>query len=278
MAKRAEILEELRRETEYYAPHTVRQYFIHASNYLDYVGTGDWKNRDVLYTYVQRLKKQGKSQSHINYITRGPIGALFRAHGLKIPIKLPRPRVGSAFVDFTERVSFTDEEVIGIIKAARAGKNKQTQAILAVATIYGPRAVEIRTMRREDIHPKKKTLVIHTVKGSFKREHVIPAEIYPLLSSYDFPNVSGDYLSNILKRAAEEAGVDTRPRKSYHAIRHGLINAMFYTSSFSLDVISKFCAWRVPGMAGQYVRPFPFLPEIDEQVFAKHPFLDLWVK
>ena len=106
---RQEILHELDRETEYYSDHTRRQYFSHAQDYLDYVGDGDWKDRDILYNYTKVLKKKSHSQTHINYLVRGPIGALFRAYGLRIPVKLPRTSV--SLLDLAHRVRFTKEEV-----------------------------------------------------------------------------------------------------------------------------------------------------------------------
>jgi len=275
---RKQILSELNIETQYYSQHTRVQYFKHIGDYLDYIDKvkGDWKDRDTLYKYTVKLRKRGLSQASINYIVRGPIGAIFRSFGLRLPVKLPKAIVGSAMIDFTERVSFTGDEVIEIIKAARATGDSQTQAILMISSIYGARSSEIRAMRKEDIHPKKKTLVIHTLKYGFKREHRIPTLLANTLYGYDFPIISGDYQGNILKRVATEAGVDTRPRKSYHAIRHALINEMRYKAEFSLDVISKFTGWREGGMASQYARPFPFQPEIDDQVFANHPFLAYW--
>ena len=277
MESRAKILSELNYETEHYSPHTRSQYFSHVENYLDFVGNNrDWRERDVLHNYVQKLKKLGHSQNHINYIVRGPIGAIFRAFGLRIPIKLPRVPITKRIVDITSRVRFTPEEMAALVQGARATGREDCQAIFAVATIYGPRAGELLTLGKEHIQPKKNTITIITEKYGFKREHVIPAEIKPYIINYDFPPGSHNLLYEVFSVVCYKAGVERVSRKAFHAIRHGLIDALKYQSKMSDDTISKFMGWSPAGMVGQYARPFPFLPEIDEEIFEKHPFLEYW--
>jgi len=105
LESRAKIFSELDREVEFYSEHTKSQYRSHLSDYLDFVGLNrDWRDRDVLYDYRKKLGKRGIAQSHINYIIRGPIGAIFRAYGLRIPVKLPRVQVS---LDITDRIQFT---------------------------------------------------------------------------------------------------------------------------------------------------------------------------
>lgn len=252
--------------------HTRNQYFSHVNRYLDYVGGGDWKSRDTLDLYAENLKKKF-SQSYVNYLIRGPIGALFRAHGLVIPIQLPPVRVNA---DMSERLSFEPEEVAAMIATAKKAGSLQLQALLAISTIYGPRASEITAMRCEHIHPKKKTIVIYTLKGGHKREHLIPPEIAKYLYSYEFPVISQNKLYNLLDALAKAAGVTRGRRKSYHAIRHALVNGLSYDGELSDEKMFQFGGWRKGGIVGQYAKPFPFKPKLDQEVFDKHPFLKLW--
>ena len=53
------LLAELQRDLQYCSKHTTSQYLSHAVSYLLYVGTQDWTSKDVLYTYIDKLKKQG---------------------------------------------------------------------------------------------------------------------------------------------------------------------------------------------------------------------------
>ncbi|MDP2726276.1 MAG: hypothetical protein Q8P59_01930 [Dehalococcoidia bacterium] len=270
---RDKLLKELFRETEYYAPHTRRQYFNHVNSYLDYVGdVGDWKDRDTLYTYAKKLRKT-HSQDYVNYIIRGPIGALFRCHGLRIPIKLPRVSVD---VDISERVRFEPEQVAALVAAARASGDTQAKALLAISTVYGPRAGELLKIRSEDLHPKKQTIIIRTLKHGLKREHLIPEAILPPLFGYDYQPISLARLYATLDRVAEQAGIVRVQRKSFHAIRHALIDALKYEAGLDDEKISRFTGWREKGMVGKYAKLFPFQPKLDFEIFEKHPFLKLW--
>lgn len=268
------ILEELRRETEYYSPHTQSQYFSHVQDYLKYVGSihAEWQDRDVLYNYQQKLKKKGHSQSHVNYIIRGPIGSLFRAHGLQLPIKLPRVRVSGSIIDLLSRVSFTSEEIIALIQAARQGSVRE-QAVFAIDTIYGPRISEILGIRPDDVHPKKKTLVIHTLKGGVWREHLVPEQIQPFVFGYDYPTLSHNQYYLIFNEVSSRAGIIRATRKVFHAVRHGLFSAMIHEAGIEEATAYEFMRWMKRDMIGVYA---PYNPKNDLKVFEKHPFLEYW--
>ena len=269
---REEILHELDRETEYYSDHTRRQYFSHAQDYLNYVGEGDWKDRDLLYNYMQKLKKKGHSPSHINYLVRGPIGALFRAHGLRIPVKLPRTTV--SVLDLAHRVSFTKEEVHALISAVKSRNNKVYANMIALSTTYGLRASEMRLIRKDDTHPIKKTIFIHTLKSGDPREHVVPDVIAPFIFGYDYPTFSENKMYEIFKGIAKLAGIDRPARKGYHAIRHALASELIYVQKIDQPTVFQFLRWKGGGMLSIYATPFQ--PDVDAQIFAKHPFLTYW--
>jgi len=271
---RDHVFEELAREVEYYSPHTKSQYFSHVSDYLDYVGSGDWRDRDILYNYLPKLKKKGLSQSHINYIIRGPIGAVFRAHGLRIPIKLPRANVSHNILDLASRIQFTPEEVIKIIKAARHGTLQQ-KAVFAISTTFGPRMGEIKAIRGEDdVHPKRKTLVIHTLKQGLMREHLVPPQVQSYIFGYHYPPASENQLRQLFDEVLEVAGIKRMPRKVYHAIRHSLGTNLVYHSGIQAEKIYNWMGWKAAGQLGIYSTPY--LPELDKEIFEKHPFLEYW--
>ena len=269
---RKKILKELDYETEHYSHHTRSQYFSHVQDYLNYVGSGDWKERDILRSYLKKLKNKGHSQAHINYIVRGPLGAIFRAFGLRIPVKLPRVKV--ARYDYSDRISFSIEDVVKLIKAARASGNKQWQNILAISTTYGPRAGEIRVIRKDDVHPIKKTLVIHTLKDGFKREHLVPPQVQPYIFNYGYPPMSSNGMYSIFKDISMAAGITITPRKVYHAIRHRLDNEFRHKGKVRQIAIAVFFGWAEGGMVDDYATPYQ--PDIDAEVFAGHPFLKYW--
>lgn len=271
---RQAVMHELDRETEYYSEHTRRQYFSHVSDYLDYVDAvgGDWKDRDTVYDYQKKLKARGHSQAHINYLMRGPVGAIFRAHGLLLPIKLPRVKM--AMLDLEHRVKYTKEEVSALISGARSSGNPVFLNLMALSTMYGLRATEMRLLRKEDTHPKKRTVFIHTLKGGLDREHTVPDVVAPYIFGYEYPLFSENKIYELFMEIADKAGVD-RPRgKAYHAIRHALASELIYDKMVDDKIVFQFLRWQGGTVMSIYATPYQ--PKIDKQIFDNHPFLEFW--
>ena len=265
------VITELEREIEFYSEHTRRQYRAHVGDYLRFVGNRNWQDRDVLYNYIEKLRKKGRSQNHITYLVRGPLGALFRAHGLRVPVKLPKFR--GVQVDLTARVSFDFQDVVKLIQAVRTSGNQQWQAIMALSTIWGLRAGEIRQLTKKDVRAKDHTIMIYTTKGGMPREHLIPDEVYPILTAYDFPPLSESGVFDLFTEISEYAGVARVSKKVYHAIRHTVLTQLLLNGVE--EVIAKqFLRWRIAGIVGVYFTPKAI--DIDERVYPKHPFLKYW--
>lgn len=269
---REKIFEELEREIEYHSPHTQRQYRAHVGDYLKFVGNRDWRDRDVLYNYIGKLRKRELYQSHITYLLRGPLNALFRAHGLVIPAKVPKfkgPRV-----DLTTRVAFTFEEVLTLIKSVRQYGSDQWQAFMALSTTFGLRASEIRQLTPKDIK-KGKNIMIYTLKEGLPREHIIPEQILPYVAAYDYPILSEGAMFIIFNNICEAAGVQRVRKKSWHAVRHTVLTQLLLAQgNVKESVIYNFMRWKPPGMLGIYYTPQAF--EEDMLIYPIHPFLKYW--
>jgi len=269
--KRDEIIKEVEREIEYYADKTRRQYRAHIGDYLEFVGQGDWQDRDTVYRYIEKLRKRGVSQAHINYMVRGPIGCLFRAHGLRAPVKLPR--LARLNVRNPVGAAFELDGVIDLIKAARESGNLQWQVIMVLSTIWGLRAGEIIQLTKQDISKKARTIKILTLKGGVPAEHVVPEQVYPYLAKYDFPPLSESQLRRIFAGVNQAAGLQRVRRKAFHAIRHRLVTELGLQDLGELT-INSFMRWHTGGTIGSY-----FGPEAarnDMKVYPKHPFLKYW--
>lgn len=269
MAKQ-KVFEELEREIEYYSPHTQRQYRAHVGEYLKFVGNRDWRDRDVLYNYITKLRKSNYDQSYITYLLRGPLGTLFRAHDLKLPAKVPKFK--GPKVDITSLIVFTYDEVLRMIKVARASNNPQWQAYLAISTTWASRATEISQVRKQDVGSE--TIKIFTLKGGLVREHILPPQLAPYFSNYSFPPVTPNRMSDIFDEICAAAQVPRPSRKSWHAVRHSVITQLMLRSGLQETVIYNFTGWTPPGMVGVYYTPQVF--EEDQVVYPKHPFLKLW--
>ena len=272
MESREHLLDELNRETEFYSAHTRQQYFSHATAYLDYVGTGDWKARDNLYAYAKKLRKK-HGQNHVNYIVRGPIGALFRAFGLLIPIKLPRSQVSGVIHDLSSGLQFTGDEIKQLIKGARKLGSPGHLAAIAIATTYGPRVSEIAYIQPGEVHPNKKTLIIKTAKYGIKREHSVPPQVAPFIFGFHYPFSSINQLYQIFDDVREAAGIERMPRKNFHAIRKGVCTELIFGVKIRSEDVYMFLRWRGGGQLATYAS---YHSGNDEEIFKKHPFLSCW--
>jgi integrase len=280
MPDRKEIFKELEHEIQYYSQSTQKQYRAHVSDYLDWLKDRDWRQREVLYAYLDVLKKT-KSQTYINYIVRGPIGCLFRMYGLRLPVKLPR--VNSQMINLAERFSYSEEEIKGFIKSARASGNPQWQNLMALSTTYGLRVGELFGVRKDDVHPYKHTIVIHTEKGGMLREHLVPEVIAPYVFHYDYPTVGYNRRFEIFRQIAGATGLTEEEyrKKGYHGIRHGLITILLGLRDeedrerYNDTQVYQFVRWKGGSMLSRYETPN--FQKLDKQIFQHHPFLKEWV-
>jgi integrase len=272
------LFEELEHEIQFYSPATQMQYRSHVWDYLGWLKDRDWRDRETLYKYLDYLKHQGKSQVYISYIVRGPIGCLFRMNGLRVPVKLPK--VKSPMIDLASRFSYTVEEIRALIQAAKGSGNPQWANLMALSTTYGLRVGEIFAVRKDDTHPYKKTVVIHTEKGGMLREHLVPDQVALYIFHYDYPMVGYNRRFDIFREITTAAGVKHVPKKAYHGIRHGLATALDELRDAKgkrvLDQtrIYQFLRWKGGGMMQIYTTPQMF--DIDEEIFQHHPFLKEW--
>lgn len=284
---RAKLLQEMEHETTFRSPSTKTQYLSHGMDFLDWVNKHHlkWSDRTTVYKYIELLKKRKLSQSTIDYIIRGPIGCFFRIYDLKLPVKLPPVKHGNT-IDIASRLSFTYDEIVQLIKTAKASGNPQWQNMVALASTYMLRAGEIRAIKPSDVHPIKKTVLIQTEKGGYLREHFVPPEIAPYIFSYKYPPIPRQQVFEIFNEIAKAAGVsqvtDSGRSKGWHAIRHGVKTVMDgMRDDHDIHVFDKtdtfrFGRWKSSNMGEAYVTP-DFIKE-DKIIFKNHPFLKYWAE
>jgi len=283
---RSELLTELAHETQYATIKTQSQYRAHVSDYLDFVAKKDatmetWKERSMVYGYIDNLKKAGKAQTYIDYVIRGPVGCLFRMYGLRLPVKLPKAvRRG---VEVGEDKRLTEEEIAKLIQTARVSGNHQWQNLMALTSIYGLRAGEVAIIDKTDVHPQKKTILIHTEKGGEPREHQVPPEIAPFIFKYDYPRLLGSKVFDVFSELAHAAGIDRGAgsrKKSIHAIRHGVFSTLRNLRDpdgkavYSADDPFRFFRWAGANISESYTHIEN--QKLDEVIFKHHPFLKYW--
>jgi integrase len=287
MVTRTDLFTELEYEIQYMSEGTKSQYRAKVSDYLDWIkkrGTGfdKWQDRDTLYKYIEYLKTERHlSQATINYILRGAIGALFRMQqpSLRLPVKLPKIARGQMHQTESKK-AFTVGEIAKLIETARHSGNPQWQNIMALTSIYGLRAGEVQQMKKEDMHPLKKTITVHTEKGGTVREQLVPKIIAPYLFNYWYPEIPGKKVHTVFGEIADAAGVSHGDRKNIHAVRHAVVTALSDVRDandqliFGQTDVYFFVRWAIPGIIATYNHAKEL--ENDERIFKHHPFLKYW--
>jgi integrase len=287
MVTRAELFKNLDYEIQFYSKNTQQQYRNHVSDYLDWVkrhreSLDAWSERDTVYAYAEYLKSNRHlSQSTIGFVLRGPIGTLFRMQqpSLRMPVKLPKVSRGS-MMNIEERKGFTEWEITQLILTARESGNFQWQNLMALASIYMVRAGEVTQIKKSDVHPLKKTIVIHTLKGGLTREHMVPNAIAPYIFKYDYPELPDKRIHVIFRDLAKAAGVDLGERKNIHAVRHGVFTALSNLRDsndqpvYDVNDLYRFARWAGGNITETYNHVMAL--KIDEVVFKHHPFLVYW--
>lgn len=287
MTTKKEIFKELEYEIQYMASTTQNQYRSKVSDYLDWVAKHAesldmWKDKEVLNRYVDYLKhKRHLSQPTINFILRGAIGTLFRMQQppLRVPVKLPK-MTRSQMLDIENRKHFSEAEINQLIATARHSGNLQWQNLMALSSIYMLRAGEITNLQKEDVHPLKKTFLVHTEKGGLLREHYVPPVIAPYIFKYSYPPLEGKKIHFIFREIADAAGVSREEGRNIHAVRHGVFTTLKNLRDasdqliYSADDVFKFGRWAGGTITETYNHPE--MLKNDERIFKHHPFLQYW--
>lgn len=163
------------------------------------------------------------------------------------------------------------ESINQLIQFAKMQGTVGERFILAVSTTYGVRRSEIAEIKPE--HIKNGILSVQTAKRGMIREHTIPLVIAPYLE-IPWRNISPGVINFLFDRLCLKAGITKVNGLGIHAIRRSLVTSLL-DKGIDRAIIHKFMGWRRKvDIIEIYDRRSP--REVDEQVFAVHPFLTLW--
>ncbi len=164
-------------------------------------------------------------------------------------------------------------------------------AFLAMSTIWGLRREEMQELKPQWVDLEHCTLYVETIKHGRQRYHVIPPEVVPVLSAWDFHRISVDWISEIFGQLKTAVGLtrDAGMEVGWHSIRRSLTHELF-GAGCNASEIANFLRWKRSGsdMAMRYAstpviglgisrREVGFDDRAeDEKILAKHPFLPFW--
>jgi len=245
-------------------------------NYLwavtDFLGTSPKSlNEEAVLSYLDKREKAGDKPGTLK-LRFYALKYLFRLYGAEWTLA-----ENEVFSTRERRQRFPQpwfrkEEVIDIITRARKVCNPQELTMLAISTTYGCRRSELADIRKEDLGFEAKTITIYARKGGRVATQLLPDEIIPYLSSYDFPKLSVLRLSLMLKKILEKT-IGPKEGYGWHSFRRSLATELRNAGVNDMDIYS-FMRWSTGSILATYIQTEP--SQNKENIFPKHPFVKCW--
>lgn len=247
---------------------TARNWSTYVRRFEECCGVKDRYERGDVVKFLADMRKQGFKQNSINTMIR-PIKLLAQIQGWDFP-KLAMPRVKDEDI---ERMAYTEEEVIELIRKARKCCTPRQVAYLAIASVYGCRREEVGSC---DVN--EDTVTIYTVKGGKKVEQLIPGQIKPFLKYYQKRSVGN--MSRTFHQICHNCGLQNGSTGyGWHSIRRGLATSLVMKDISALNIM-RFMRWSDASLKGEFGMLIIYAKreqdKIDEAVFKSHPFLSVW--
>ncbi|MDD5510485.1 MAG: hypothetical protein PHI12_06740 [Dehalococcoidales bacterium] len=178
------------------------------------------------------------------------------------------------------------EELMLLVNTARLGKLDPSEtAFLAVSSVYGFRAGELRAILPEHIDYAAGTIWRQTEKGGEKRNQALAPCLVPYLKEYDFSLEYSPYMINkVFHSICKKAGVEKVYHKAWHSLRHRVLIDIRDTFAsrpelkMEPELVAKiFLAWKQSTAAEMVDRYYTKSPlEVDKLVIKYSPAVRLW--
>ncbi len=172
---------------------------------------------------------------------------------------------------------------------------KWDTGLLALATTYGMRRVEMASVTMDDIDFKSRTILVKTAKLGRERIHLIPKEIIPYMLNVKWREVDEYTVHDAFSRLEEACGMEHINGVGWHSIRRSLVRMLTY-ARLPTNVIDNFMRWKRGSMTRDMQRLYfnstvvggpegssslemsRMDTEVDELVFENHPFIKEWTR
>lgn len=236
--------------------------------------------------WLVSTRKKRKSKNYAN-VAYWALKRLYKANKWEFPENMASsPRPPEMYEQ--KQLPMKEQDIATLIKWAASNGSPEEAAMVAVATTYGLRRVEMQSICPEDFHDNKVyiagqmgagTLLIRTGKHGRVRGHVIPPEIKPYLEAYDWSQrLSLTHLSILFDIVCYKAGIKKENGLNWHGIRRTLAGTL--EPHIGMANVSNYMRWSTGkmSMAMRYVLASRQDREIDLQAFAAIPWLKYWKK
>ena len=260
-----------------YSPNTIYAFATQSRKFIQRVGVKDSYTRNDLMLFINHMQSLNYKSKSIHTIVAG-VHALFDSMGIPWPL-IPRDMHLRHTGGEAQPLPATPVmDVMKLIKLART-MDMPNRPAWCLATVWAPRSNEIAGVLSagcDGVHlefsTKMQTVRRHTIPEglreylTFKPHKISRAGLYDMF---------GRMMRNIRAPMA---------REGFHAIRR-TVTTQLMMAGLDRYLVFRFIGWKTPGhlapggnieqaqeIAFTYFKP----EEVDQAVYAKHPFLPLW--
>ncbi|MDP2735069.1 MAG: tyrosine-type recombinase/integrase [bacterium] len=261
-------------------------YVRYATNFLAYAD-GNF-SREKINGYMDYLRNSRSfSDGSVNFAFR-VVRTMFSRNGIEWPFR--RGEAPQIREDMILAPALHPKTVGRMITVVREKGEAEEKVFLALSTTYGLRRTEMVELTARDVRVKDQTIHIATAKHGRERTHLIPDAIVPFLAGYDFgKGRSKNYVFAIWYRMEHRIKMAHTEQVGWHSVRRSL-NTMLLRVLPEATVMSflrwkqrtsshmpyRYSAQRFVGEEGETTEVVGDALDVDNQVFAVHPFLEFW--
>jgi len=264
---------------------TRKLYLSYAQMFLDYAGED--MGKETILNFLERLRRKGYADGSINFIFR-IIRRLYATNNLEWPFR--RGEAPQIREDNVRALAIHPDIVAEMIEKIKKEGTPQERAILAVASVYGTRRIELMELTQDDVMIKDRVIHIKTAKHGRERMHLIPEEIVPYLADYDFNTRLSEFgIFSLWYQIEHKVGLKHTDRVGFHSLRR-VLNTLLLNYLPEV-VVASFLRWK---QRTSNVMPFRYsaqkfvgregitttvvgqAKDVDTKVFEVHPFLPYW--
>lgn len=165
------------------------------------------------------------------------------------------------------------QAMISTAKSASTSAHSHLKAYLALSTVFGLRAKELRSIRQDDVNLGERSIFIRTAKGGIERYHLIPDAIVGYLEGVAFEPITEDQMIVNYRMVEALSGIEHQAGAGWHSIRRAVATALTEVDVSKVKAV-KFLRWRDPSVYESYVHLE--WRSADREIFEVHPFLKMW--
>lgn len=241
---------------------------------------------------IEEMRKAGYADGTIEWEYRA-IRAFFNCNQIPWPFRRGEgPKIREREV---LALGIDDKVIERMVQVSKAGKISPIDSFyLALSTTYGMRRSELAQLIAEDFDLKARLLYVETKKHGRERYHLIPDAILPTIESglKHLKPTSRDQLTKTFYRIERASNMQHTSDLGWHGFRRMLDRRLVQAGIDELAV-RNFMRWKRSSnnmVARYYTLTTVTLDDtetsgvaqdsgdrdIDERVFAVHPFLRFW--